>query len=186
LFSGVSIKAQSRTCYVLIKKVKAPSFSCIDQDKEYIIQHINNKLDYKKKQKLLNVFKNRLKAGDKKNSIKQEAVTMDQNDFLVVYEFLYKYSDTVNEKCKTNIGRILKGFTISDLADLDKKMSQSLANAWLKDKYISHKILEIQQPFYNAKPGLVNTLSFKIKSYLKKHNDSVKKRNKDSSLGSRG
>ncbi|NHN24847.1 hypothetical protein FIA58_004075 [Flavobacterium jejuense] len=186
LFSFTVLNAQSRTCYVFIKEKSGDSWYCPKQDESYEIHTISEKLNYTKTQKVLNEFKERFKAGDKKSNIKQESVTMDQEDYLIIYEYNYAYSEKIHEKCKTNIARKIQGFAVSNLKEVDQKLTESIEKARLKKKYVSHRIIDIHQPYIVKNKGGISASSEKLLQLLEKQKDSINTHNKAIGVGVRG
>jgi hypothetical protein len=120
-------------------------------------------MTYEQKQKMLNVFKERLKAGNDKLRIRDHQVSMNQNDYLVFYEYTYRYSENKKPKCTTNERTIIKGFPIASIEGIQEKLAKKLAGNWNKDKYISHKIIAIKQPFVSKEGNYLN----RFKQYLR-------------------
>lgn len=163
-FVSISLSAQTRTLYILITEEKGNSWSCPSQQVAYDVYQLSKKLSYTNKQKALNVFKERLKGGNDKTIIKDYSVSIKQKDYLVFYEYIYRYSEKKGDKCKTNTRRIIKGFPASSLDEIDEKLENKLTTNIYKDKYISHKILEIRQPFVSEEAGYLE----KFKQYIRK------------------
>ena len=99
-FISVNVISQSRTAYVLIKEKKG-EFSCPNQQTDFRIHFLNSKLDYQRRQKVLEVFKNRLISGlDKKQyRVRVRTVLMDQSDYLAIYQYDYRYAEKKDPKC---------------------------------------------------------------------------------------
>ena len=173
--------SQSRTVYVLIKEQKAKSWSCPDQQIAFKILPLSSRLDYHKKQKVLNVFKKRFKANEDDVRIKEYSVTMKQNDYLVFYEYKYRYLEKEVSKCKTNIRRIIKGFPISIIEKIPEKLEAKLKQSLHKDRYVSHKVLEIKQPFVSKEASYLD----KFLNYIRKKYPNGKPK-KSTGIGIRG
>jgi hypothetical protein len=189
LLSAIAL-AQKRSALVLIKQEMSDSYKCPDQQTEFKVHTLNQSLDYEKKKKVKEVFIERLKGSDEKAKIYDYEVKMNDDDFLIIYEYFYQYSENRYSECLTNERRLIKGFPISDLTMMEAKLQQKLANNPFKKKYIRHRILEIQLPFSKVDPGWLNSLTGEMKKlideYYNSSNDKTGNKTKPTGPGVRG
>ena len=183
IFVLYSSYAQTRTIQILIKQQKGSSWSCPSQQTGYKTHQLSSNLSYDKKQKVLDVFKERLKGGDDNVTIKSYSVSMKQNDYLVFYKYTYRYSETTHSECETNIRTVIKGFPISSIEAIGDKLAEKLDKNMRKDDYISHEIIEIKQPFASEEANFLN----KFSEYLRKKYPGEKgKSQRAAAMGGRG
>lgn len=160
--------AQKRTATVMIKQIKSSSWSCPDQQTDFKVYTLSDSLSYDQRKKTKEVLKDRFKSNNDKNKILSYDVSLNQNDFLVIYEYYYQYSDKRRDGCTTNERRLIKGFPIGDLTQLDAKMQQKLNNNSHAKKYLRHKIIEIQIPFGFKDPTLLESMTSELRKIFSK------------------
>ena len=194
LFFGMVLtgysQSKSGTVYVLVKQVKIDKhWDCPTQQTDHEINYsLRNVKNYKRKSKALEVFKKRFQASEENTKIIAHEVSIAPDDFLVVYEYVYQYLEKRDEKCSTNLRRIIKGFKVKNLEDLPEKMTQVLDANFRKKDYESHHILEIRAPLnLSNNAPLLNIISGKIRDYVEKNGKVDKtKGSKDATVGVRG
>ncbi len=170
LFFALIANAQKRKAYVLIKEKKGNSWSCPDQQIDYRVHFLNSKMDYTKRRKVLDVFINRFKGSEKNIRIKDYEVWMQQDDYLVFYEYVYKYTNKKDSKCNTNHRTIIKGFPLSNIEDVEEKLANKLKVNLYRDKYVSSQILDIKKPFVSDGVSYLQ----KLEEYFRKKGSKVK------------
>ncbi|MCC1483426.1 hypothetical protein [Winogradskyella immobilis] len=183
-------QSKSGPVYVLVKDIKTDKhWGCPTQQTDYEINYsLRNVKDYKRKSKALEVFKKRFQAGEDNTKIIAHEVSIAPDDFLVVYEYVYEYSDRRDEKCSTNLRRIIKGFKVKNLEEIPEKMQERLEANFRKKDYDIHNILEIRVPLnLSDNAPLLNVISGKIRDYVNKNGKVDKtKKNKGTAVGVRG
>lgn len=166
LLFGTVYAQSKKEIYILVKQQKGKAYKCPSQDVKYKIHQLNSKLSYEKKKKALKVFKDRLKGNDDNTVVDQYTLYIKPTDYLVFYEYRYRYSEKKYPECSTNVRMVYKVIVASDPQDFDTKLRAKLSSNSYKNDYVSHNIIDIRQPFVTQK----NTnLLDKLRGYIKNH-----------------
>lgn len=184
LFTNL-LMGQSRTAYVLIKEKKGEHWYCPNQQISFKTHFISKDLSHDKHKKTLNVFKERLLAGDTKNyRIKERTVYMQQQDYLVFYTYKFQYKKESNSNCSKNYSSIIKVFSTNDPSKINKKLEQKIKGSMFPEKAYDYKVIDVTQPFKDN-TSLLQKLSKHIRTnYI--DSTKVKRKTKDATVGVRG
>lgn len=176
LFFSCLLSAQSATYYVLIKKSKLAAWCKVDTDFKTFT--LSSKLNSKKSNKVIEVYKKSMNPGED-NTIKKVELYISKTDYVIIYEYVFK-----NPYCPSKTSKLIKVFKASSEEKAQEVLKKRLENSFVKDRYISHKILLKTQPFALSEASLLkNVENFLLKQTKK---DSLKKAKKATAIGVRG
>ena len=171
-----SFYAQSAHYYVLINNTKLAPWCSVDTDFKTFM--LPTKLDAEKRNKIIEVFKNRLNSSQDSN-IKKVDLYVGKSDYVVVYEYIIKSDD-----CPSKTFKYIKAFKASSKEKAMEVLQKRIETAYTKDRYISHKILLETQPFLKNETNFILDASQFLRENSKK--DTIKNTKKATGIGVRG
>lgn len=174
-FISAFLHSQIPIYYVLVNNQKLNSWCKVDTDFKTFT--LSSKIDYKKRNKIIEAFKKQMNSSEYKN-VKDTEFYLSKTDYIIVYEYIFKSSD-----CPTKKHKFIKAFKASTKEKADKILQAKLDNSLKKSDYISHKILLETQPFVGGKTNLLLEAEKLLRDYKK---DSIKKSKKATAIGVRG
>lgn len=176
LFCSSLLTAQSATYYVLIKKSKLSPSCKVHTDFKTLT--LSSKFDSKKRDKIIEIYKNSMNP-DEDSTINKKEFYVSKTDYVVVYEYVFKSND-----CPSKTNKYIKAFKASSKEKVQTILQRKLEDSYVKDRYISHKILLETQPFSLSEASLLKNVEKFLLKQTKK--DTLKKAKKATAIGVRG
>jgi len=175
ILSG-QLQAQSVRYYVLISESKLAPWCRVNSD--FSSFTLSPKLDGERRNKVIEVYKKRLSA-TRGEVIKEEEFYVSGTDCIVVYEYVF-----TNDDCPSKVSKRIKTFKASSKEKAVEILQRKLETSFVKDRYVSHKILLEVQPFLVKETSTLQD----IDGFLRKNNenDSTKATGKSTATGVRG
>jgi hypothetical protein len=172
----VQLQGQGARYYVLIGESKPAPWCSVSSDFSSFM--LSPKLDGEKRNKVIEVYKNRLaKSGGE--IIKEEEFYVSGTDCIIVYEYVF-----TNDNCPSKVTKRIKTFKASSKKKAEEILERKLETSFVKDRYVSHKVLLEVQPYLEKETSMLQD----IDGFLRKHyeNDSTKATGKSTVTGVRG
>ena len=172
----VQLQAQSARYYVLISESKLAPWCRVNSDFSSFM--LSPKLDGEKRNKIIEVYKNRLVPSGVE-IIKEEEFYVRGTDCIIVYEYVF-----TNDDCPSKVSKRIKTFKASSKEKAEEILQRKLETSFVKHRYVSHKILLEVQPFLEKETSMLQDVDGFLRKYYE--NDSTKATEKSTVTGVRG
>ncbi len=163
--------------FVLVLKERTVGICTTDVGYKTLSMPYNVK--YIVKEKILDVYKKK-ESSSLSNTLRIIELTLNPCDYVVIYKVTFK-----EEYCEKRDKYF--AFSTSDESKKDELIAKKISPPLLKDKYQSHEIVEVIQPWSPEEPGFIQQINYSIIKYLKENgeNDLEKEYKKSTAIGIR-